>query len=92
MVLAGSLAMLTACASSANDAAPRSAPDPVVEVRTVTVVSCPAEVTAALPARPIPDPDARLDGNEQGMAWLRAILSRLSLIEDRLSDASTQCH
>ena len=83
--------MLPACSSSGADATIKSAPDPVIETRTVTRTVCPAEL--ALPAgdRPQPSLDARLTGNAAGMAWLQAILARLGLLEDRLRDAAEAC-
>ena len=90
MLLAASVAMLTACAASVSDAA-QSAPDPVIETRTVTVRVCPAELRAALPPRAEAAADAVLSGNEAGMAWLNALLARLGLVEARLADAAKEC-
>lgn len=87
--------MLTACAGSPNKPAASASsdlgPDPVIASRTVTRLVCPAELALPLDPRPLPAVDARLEGNEPGMAWLRAVLSRLGLIEDRLADAAAEC-
>ena len=83
--------MLPACASSPTDGPPASAPDPVIVMRSETRMVCPAELLLDLPARPAPPHDAQIRGNDTAMAWLRAILSRLALVEDRLTDARAEC-
>lgn len=83
--------MLAACSSSGGNKGINSAPDPVIETRTVIRTVCPAEITAPVAPRPEPGADARLTGNDAGMAWLAAILARLGLLEDRLADAGSTC-
>ena len=83
--------MLPACSSSGADRTVGSAPDPVIETRTVTREVCPAELALPLGERAQPGADAKLTGNEAGMAWLAAILARLGLLEDRLRDAAGAC-
>lgn len=83
--------MLSACASSDGKSGVASAPDPVIETRTVTVVRCPSELLLDLAARPEPGPTAKLDGNEAGFAWLAALVARLGVLEDRLGDARKAC-
>lgn len=90
MLPAASAAMLSACASSRNDVRPPAA-DPVVTTRVERVPVCPAELTMPLAARPQPVAEAVISGNEPGMAWLTAIISRLGLVEDRLADAAKEC-
>lgn len=82
--------MLTACAGSA-DKRPQVAADPVIETRTEVVRVCPPELTAARAARPEPAPDAVIEGNAAGLAFLNDVLVWAGLIEDRLSDAAAQC-
>lgn len=83
--------MLSACASSAGKAPIDSTPDPVIETRTVTVVHCPPELLIETAPRPVPAAGAKLEGNEAGFAWLRELLARLGLLEDRLADARGAC-
>lgn len=82
--------MLSACAASVSKRA-ATTPDPVIVTRTETRTICPPELRLPLGARPVPDADARIDGNPAGMVWLQAILSRLGLVEDRLTDAAKEC-
>lgn len=91
MLAATSLAMLPACSSSGAERIVKSAPDPVIETRTVTREVCPVELALPLGERPQPGPGAKLTGNEAGMAWLAAIMARLGLLEDRLRDAAGAC-
>ena len=56
-------------------------------VRTV----CPAEVTAALPARVVAPDDMVLDLPDIGLAWLAQHFDREALLEARLLDAKGQC-
>ncbi len=90
MLAALSAATLHACATSLTEA-PAIAPDPLIETRTVVRTVCPPEVTAALPARPQPAPDAIVQGNDAGMGWLSAMLVHLGLVEGRITDAKDQC-
>mgnify|MGYP007030467734 CR=1 FL=1 len=83
--------MLSACSSSGADSTVKSAPDPVIETRTVTREVCPAELALPLGERPQPGADAVVTGNEAGMAWLAAIMARVGLLEDRLTDAAKAC-
>ena len=83
--------MLPACSSSGAERTVKSAPDPVIETRTVTREVCPAELALPLSERPRPGADAKLTGNEAGMAWLGAIMAHLGLLEDRLRDAAGAC-
>lgn len=82
--------MLSACGGSGNER-PKSVSDPVIQTRTETVRVCPAELTAARPARPQPEAGAEIKGNDAGMRWLSALLRYLGLVEDRLADAAGQC-
>lgn len=82
--------MLTACAASADRPAPPVA-DPVIEHRVELRTACPPEVLLPVPPRPVPAAAARIDGNEDGMAWLAAIIATLGLLEDRLADAAKDC-
>lgn len=90
MLLAACAAMLSACAASTTERV-RAAPDPVIQTRTEVVRVCPAELTAALPPRPLPADDAVLTGNAGGMDYLAALLAHLGLVEDRLKDAGSAC-
>lgn len=90
MLLAASAVTLNACAASTSER-PLARPDPVIETRTEVVMTCPAELLAALPPRPQPSSLAELTGNQPGMDWLTALLSHLGLVEDRLRDAAAQC-
>lgn len=83
--------MLPACGGSGTEAHVASAPDPVVLERTQIRTVCPAELAQPLGERPVPAADAVLTGNAAGMAWLRAMLARLGLLEDRLRDAAEEC-
>lgn len=82
--------MLHACATSPTNP-PSIAPDPLIETRTVVKTVCPPEVTAALPARPVPPEGALLEGNDAGLGWLSELLVHLGLVEGRLTDAKDQC-
>ena len=83
--------MLSACAPSASSVRPATAPDPVIHTRTVTLVRCPAELLLPIPPKPVPAADASLTGSASGMAWLRAVIARSGLFEDRISDAKNDC-
>lgn len=83
--------MLTACASSDSKRVASAPADPVIVTRVETRMVCPAELMLGLDERPQPSADARIDGNAAGMAWLRAILFRLGLVEGRLADAGLEC-
>ncbi len=86
------VATLSACNGSAADAPiVARAPDPVVEVRRETVIVCPAEIYAPLPAAPVPGADAVVETNAPGRRWLAATLSRGDVIAGRLVDARAQC-
>lgn len=87
--MAALFAMLPACAASTVE--PDGSPDPVVIERTVIERVCPPELTAPLGARPAVPDGAELAGNDPALAWLNAIMARLGLIEDRLTDAAAQC-
>lgn len=82
--------MLTACATSPAEP-PAIAPDPVIETRIVTRTVCPAEISAAVPARPQPGDDAIIRGNAAGMDWLNRLIAFAGLMETRLSDAAREC-
>lgn len=79
--------MLAACASS-----PGTRPaDPVVEVRTVTRLVCPDEVTQPAPAR-VPTPaDAAIEAAQEVLAWIARRFAREDALERRLMDAKAQC-
>lgn len=83
--------MLAACANSPSKPPPQRTPDPIIETRTEVRTVCPPEVTAPLGTRPEPAAGAELTGNDLGMAWLGAILSRLGLVEGRVHDAAEAC-
>lgn len=83
--------MLAACSASPSKPGPASAPDPVIEQRVEIQRVCPAELRLAVVPRPTLAAEAQLAGNEAGMAWLRAMLARLGLIEARLADAAKEC-
>lgn len=85
-----SIAMLTACATS-RDNAPPAAVDPVIETRVETRVVCPAEVTAATPTQPEPGPGALLSGNDAGMAFLSILFAHAQLLRGRIDDARAEC-
>lgn len=91
MLAALSAATLHACATSPTKDGPTIAPDPLIETRTVVRTVCPPEITAALPARPVPSADAVVEGNDAGMGWLSALLIHLGLVEARITDAKGQC-
>lgn len=83
--------MLPACASSRSEPPAAAAADPVIETRTVVEKVCPEELRLAAPERPDPAPDARIEGNDSGMAWLRDMMGWAGLIEARLADAKKDC-
>lgn len=83
--------MLAACSASPSEGRPQIAPDPVIAQRVEIQRVCPAELRLALPPKPALPADAALSGNQAGMAWLRAMLIRLGLIEVRLADAAREC-
>jgi hypothetical protein len=91
MLAALSAATLHACATSQTKA-PVIEPDPLIETRTIVRTVCPPEVTAALPARPVPPADAVIQGNDTGMGWLSALLIHLGFVESRINDAKELCH
>lgn len=83
--------MLAACGSSETEVHSAPAPDPLVVTRTEIRTVCPAELKLPLGARPQVPTDAKVTGNDAGMAWLNAILGRVTLLEDRLADAAKEC-
>lgn len=54
-------------------------------------MACPAELLAAQPGRPAPGPDAVLNGNPAGLAFLNQTIAWAGLLADRLADAAAQC-
>lgn len=90
MLAALSAATLHACATWPTER-PAVAPDPLIETRTIVRTICPPEITAALPARPVPSDGAVIDGNDDGLAWLSQLLVHLGLVEARFTDAKGQC-
>lgn len=90
MLTATSSVMLTACAASSVEP-PASAPDPVIETRTVTVPQCPEELRATVPGVPQPADDAVITGNDAGVGWLGDVLAHAELLTRRLIDAASSC-
>ncbi len=81
--------MLTACASSQTRLG--VAADPIVERKTVNRVTCPAEVTAPLPATIAPYVGPAIEAVQPYFDWLAAHLRREKLLGDRLADAAKGC-
>lgn len=82
--------MLSACAGSP---APRAsiAPDPVVELRTVTRTVCPDELLLPLPPREPAPLEAAIEAGQEVLRWIAGRFAREEVLEGRLADAKAQC-
>lgn len=85
--------MLSACASFGRPApsAPRPDPAPIVERVVVERVTCPAELDASLPPRPVPARDAVIEANPAGVAYLSAEISYGAEVGALFTDAQAAC-
>lgn len=84
-------ATLCACQSSPGTSRSGPAPDPIVSRERIVETRCPAELDLDLPARVAQLAAGVLEGDDAGMAWLRAHLGRENALEDRLRDARAAC-
>ncbi|MBI0530074.1 hypothetical protein [Sphingomonas sp. TX0522] len=71
--------------------APVRAADPVIETRTVRVVTCPAEVTAPTPAAIAMPAHPLVQATAEVLAWIGARFAREELLAKRIDDARAQC-
>lgn len=81
---------LNACGASRVSAPVRPA-DPVIETRTVRVVTCPAEVTAPTPAAIAMTASPIVHATAEVLAWIGARFAREELLAKRIDDARDQC-
>ena len=86
--------MLAGCVSSGAKtpaAPPPPEPDPVIEVRYETRVTCPAELARPLPVRPALPAEAVVQANPPGAAWMAAELAFGSAVAALFADARAAC-
>ncbi|WP_066667378.1 MULTISPECIES: hypothetical protein [unclassified Sphingomonas] len=63
----------------------------MIETRTEIVVTCPAELTAELPAR-VPTPaGATIEAAKAVLDWIAARFAREDLLEQRIRDGRAAC-
>jgi hypothetical protein len=98
--MVASAATIAACASSSANKPLATAPDPVVETRTVVRRECPPELLGAIPAKPVrpacgvgreTESCGALDGDAATLGWVGQLARWGDKLRLLLTDAAAQC-